>query len=49
MTNIDKWRQLIADRETSGLTVKEWCDRNSISKDSYFTGSKKLEMPTMVK
>lgn len=42
MTNIDKWRQLIADRETSGLTVKEWCVRNSISKDSYYYWFKKV-------
>ena len=42
MTNIDKWRQLIADRETSGLTVKEWCARNSISKDSYYYWFKKV-------
>ena len=42
MTNIDKWRHLIADRETSGLTVKEWCVRNSISKDSYYYWFKKV-------
>lgn len=42
MTNIDDWRQLIADRENSGLTVKEWCARNSISEYRYYYWLKKI-------
>ena len=33
--NLAKWTTLFKEQASSGLTVKEWCDRNSISIHKY--------------
>ncbi len=31
-----QWKQIFADRTRTGLTIKAYCELNSISRDSYF-------------
>lgn len=41
--SIESWKQRIADRESSGLNVQEWCDQNGLSKDAYYYWRKKVK------
>ena len=34
--SVERWKTIIQDRIDSGLMVKEYCVRNSISRDAYF-------------
>ena len=34
--SITKWKQLIDDYNTSGLTLDEWCKANSVGKATYY-------------
>ncbi len=34
--NIQRWKSIIEDRNASSLTVKEYCQRNGLSRDAYF-------------
>ena len=40
--NTEKWKQQIAECRNSGLSVKEWCLENKISKDAYYAHMKKV-------
>lgn len=31
-----QWQQIITERQSSGLTVEEYCKRNGLTKDKYF-------------
>lgn len=33
---VQQWKAIIQDRINSGLTVKEYCEQNSIKRDAYF-------------
>ena len=33
--NLSKWSNLIQDQQTSGLTIKTWCDQNNVSFHAY--------------
>ena len=34
--NNQQWKAIIEDRNSSGLTVAEYCRQNALSRDSYF-------------
>ena len=34
--SMQRWAAIIADRNTTGLTVREYCIRNNLSRNSYF-------------
>lgn len=33
---LHQWQQIITERQSSGLTVAEYCKRNGLTKDKYF-------------
>lgn len=37
-----QWAGIIKEQKQSGLTVKDWCSRNGITKDAYYYWQKKL-------
>lgn len=37
------WEEIIRRRTESGLTVKEWCRQNNISRDQYFYWLRKVK------
>ena len=40
--SMQHWASIIADRNTTDLTVKEYCTRNNLSRNSYFYWLKQL-------
>lgn len=34
--SIQQWRQIIQDRQNSGLTVDDYCKKNNLSRHAYF-------------
>ena len=40
--SMQHWAAIIADRNTTDLTVKEYCTRNNLSRNSYFYWLKQL-------
>lgn len=44
MAKIDAWRQRIAERNASGLTVKEWCIQNDVPKEQYYYWSRRIRI-----
>ena len=41
--SITLWRSRIQSRKLSGLKVNDWCEQNSISRDSYYYWHSKLK------
>ena len=39
---LEHWRKLIAECQSSGMTVKQWCAQNEISKDQYYYWLRKV-------
>ncbi len=37
-----QWAGIIKEQKQSGLTVKDWCDQNGITKDAYYYWQQKL-------
>ena len=33
---IQQWAKIIQDKNQSGLTVKEYCEKNNLTRDTYF-------------
>ena len=44
---LEPWRKLIADCQSSGMTVKQWCAQNEISKDQYYYWLRKVREMTV--
>lgn len=44
---LERWRQIIADCQASGLNVKHWCSQNNISKDQYYYWLRKIREMTV--
>ena len=36
ITRMNEWRQLIHERQQSGLSVRAWCQQNGIRENSYY-------------
>ena len=39
---LEHWRRLIAECQSSGMQVKQWCAQNGISKDQYYYWLRKV-------
>ena len=39
---LEHWRKLIAECQSSGMQVKQWCAQNEISKDQYYYWLRKV-------
>lgn len=37
-----RWAQIVQDRNASGLTIREYCERNGLSRGAYFYWLRKL-------
>lgn len=44
--SFELWKKRIADRKDSGLKVTDWCEKNGLSKDSYYYWLKRIEVAT---
>lgn len=44
---LEHWRKLIAECQSSGMTVKQWCAQNEISKDQYYYWLRKVREMTV--
>lgn len=42
-TDITLWTSRIQNRKLSGLKVKDWCEQNNISRDTYYYWNSKLK------
>lgn len=40
----EKWRQIISDYKSSGMTAKEWCLVNGVTKSALYNWMKKLKV-----
>ncbi len=40
---LDHWAQIFREQKSSGLTVKDWCSQNGITKDQFFYWKRKLK------
>jgi hypothetical protein len=40
----EQWEKLIADCQSSGLKVEEWCNKNNISRNSYYYWLRKIRI-----
>ena len=40
----DQWEKLIADCQSSGLQVDEWCEKNEVSRHAYYYWLRKIRM-----
>ena len=43
MNSITLWKQRIENRKASGLTLNDWCEKNQISKPTYYYWHKKIK------
>lgn len=41
---LNQWKQLIADRQASSLSVRAWCKQNKVCEGSYYYYLKRLRM-----
>ena len=44
---LERWREIAAKCQASGLSVKEWCLSNNVSKDQYFYWLRKIRERTV--
>lgn len=44
---LEHWRNLIAECQSSGMPVKQWCAQNEISKDQYYYWLRKVREVTV--
>lgn len=42
--HIQEWTKLIDARQSSGLSIKEWCEQNNLSQSKYYYYLKKLRL-----
>lgn len=40
---LDRWTTLLNEQKSSGLSVKDWCSQNNISRDRFFYWKRKLK------
>ena len=40
---LDRWTTLLNEQKSSGLSVKDWCSQNGISRDRFFYWKRKLK------
>lgn len=40
---LDHWAIILKEQKSSGLSVKDWCSQNSITKDQYFYWKRKVK------
>lgn len=38
----EQWKQFILERQASGLTVDEWCERHGLSRSTYFVWLRRI-------
>ena len=38
----EQWKQFILDRQASGLTIDEWCERHGLSRSTYFVWLRRI-------
>lgn len=43
---LEQWTQLIKDYQSSGMTVKAWCELNGVKQQSYYYWLKKIRKAT---
>ena len=43
---LEQWTQLIKDYQSSGMTVKAWCELNGVKQNSYYYWLKKIRKAT---
>ncbi len=41
--SLELWKQRIADRKGSGLSVTDWCEKNNLTKHAYYYWWKRVE------
>lgn len=44
--SFELWKQRIADKNTSGLNVTDWCDKNNLTKHAYYYWLKRIKTAT---
>jgi hypothetical protein len=44
---LDRWTTLLNEQKSSGLSVKDWCSQNNISRDRFFYWKRKLKESLM--
>jgi hypothetical protein len=44
---LKKWGDMIHAQQKSGLTIKEWCERNGINRKSYYYRLKKVRLAAL--
>ncbi len=40
---LDRWTGILKEQNSSGLSVKDWCSQNGISRDQFFYWKRKLK------
>ena len=40
---LEHWTMMLKEQKNSGLSVKDWCSQNSITKDQYFYWKRKVK------
>lgn len=45
----DQWERIIQDRISSGMTVKDYCRQNHLSRDAYFYHLRRLKQVAIEK
>ena len=38
----ERWKQLIQDCQSSGMTIRDWCAQNGIKEQTYYRNLQKL-------
>lgn len=41
--SLELWKQRIADKESGGLNVTDWCDKNNLTKHAYYYWMKRVK------
>lgn len=39
---LDRWTAILKEQNSSGLSIKDWCSQNGITRDQFFYWKRKL-------